>query len=42
MDIDTNKNIVEIVNNQGNVCNIDCLSQFKAMYKLTNSDLVYL
>ena len=42
MDLDTKKNYVEIVNNQGNLCNIDCLGKLKAKCKLTNSYLVYL
>ena len=35
-------NSVKIVNNQENVCNIDCLGQFKATCKLTNSAVVSL
>ena len=33
---------MEIVKNQGNVWNIDCLSKLKAVCKLTNTDVVSL
>ena len=42
MNPDINNTATEIVNNQGNVWNIGCLSQLKTTYKLINSDIVSL
>ena len=41
MDQYTKKTSMDIANNQGNVRNINFLSQLEAMFKLTNTDVVY-
>ena len=41
MDPYTKNNSMDIANNQGNVRNINFLSQLEAMHILTNADVVY-
>ena len=42
MDQYTKKTSMDTANNQGNVRNINFLSQLEAMFKLTNTDVVSL